>query len=218
VAVIVKHRMNLIRLISNTENRLKDRPMRPILVKMLHLLALGTWFGGAAFFQFGTALPIFDSFRQVVAEGPSSRTAYVRIVPEGTDETTQANLANALAGAAVGPVFPRFFAMQAICGLVALVTALTWWPMPGSVHKWRVAVLGLAVLLVAVSWPLSAEVSTLRVQRFDPDPAIAAQAKDWFGPMHLASLLLSLLTTTLAGMGLALAATLPANTTVQQEP
>ena len=209
LAVAAKHRANVRRLLSNTENRIGDRPMRHTLLKMLYLLAVGTWCGGAAFFNFGTALPIFDSFKKVVADGPSDRTAYVEIVPATADDETKKNLANALAGAAVGPVFPRYFAMQAVCGTIALITALGWWHAPGRVHRWRVGVIASALLLVAVGWPISNEVSELRVKRFAPDPAVAAAARDAFGPTHLVSLGLSVVTVGLAGVGLALGAKLP---------
>ena len=211
LVVVVKHRANIGRLIAGTENRIGDGPMRHTLLRALHLLALGLWFGGAGFFNFGAAVPIFDSFKQVVATSPSDRTAYVDIVPPGASEQQRADLANALAGSAVGPVFPRYFAMQAACGVVALVTALAWWNADGGrrVHRWRVYLLAAALLTVAVAWPVSNAVSELRVQRFDPNPGVAAAAKTAFGPWHLVSLLLSFVTVSLAGIGLALGAKLP---------
>lgn len=209
--VAIKHRSNIHRLWHGSEGRLEDRPMGRTIVNGLHLLAVGLWFGGAAFFNFGTAVPIFESFKQVVAEAPSDRTAQVAIVPEGTSDETKAALANALAGAAVGPVFPNYFGMQAICGVVALVTALRWWNAQpdGRLHRLRVAVVGLGLLLVAVGWPISEYVSELRPLRFAADPAIAASAKAAFGSWHLVSLLLSLVTVLFAGIALFLGAKLP---------
>jgi hypothetical protein len=167
------------------------------------------WFGGAAFFNFIAAVPIFESFKQVVNGGPSDRTAYQQIIdPKASDDQKNA-LASALAGSAVGPVFPRYFAMQAVCGLIALATALAWWNAGGKVHRHRVYVLALAVLTVAIAWPISNYVSELRVLRFDPDSATALAAKAAFGPWHLASLLLSCATVLLAGLALAMAAKMP---------
>lgn len=211
LVVVVKHRTNIGRLMAGTESQGRDGPTRHTLLRILHLLALGLWFGGAGFFNFGAAVPIFESFKQVVAAGPSDRTAYVSIVPPGTSDETRADLANALAGSAVGPVLPRYFAMQAACGAVALMTALAWWNADRGrrAHRWRAYLLTVALVTVAVAWAVSNYVSELRVQRFDPNPAVAAAAKAAFAPWHLVNLLLSFVTVGLAGVGLALGAKMP---------
>jgi len=206
--VFVKHRANVKRLLAGTENRIGDFGMRETVVRGVHVLALGLWFGGAAFFNFGTALPIFDSFKQVVNAGPSDRTANQTIISPDAPDEKKAALSSALAGSAVGPVFPRYFAMQAVCGALALATALSWWK-AGRTHRVRVVVLALAVATVAVGWPLSNYVSEIRFARFSPDAAIADAAKAAFGPWHLASLALSGVTVLLAGAALALAAKMP---------
>jgi hypothetical protein len=66
------------------------------------------------------------------------------------------------------------------------------------------------VIVVAMSWPLSNHVSELRVAwaKAEGTDAIAA-AKSSFVQWHLASLLLSFVTTCLAGVALAMAARLP---------
>src|SRR6185437_15257926 len=147
LAVIVKHRSNIRRLLRGTENRIGDFPMRDTIVRGLHILALGLWFGGAAFFNFVAAVPIFESFKEVVANSPSDRTANVDIVPPGADKDA---LANALAGSAVGPIFPRYFALQAVCGGIALVTAFSWLKGSRGIDRLRLAVILVAVALVAV--------------------------------------------------------------------
>ena len=156
--VVLKHRANIKRLLTGTESRIGDFAMRDTILRGLHVLALGLWFGGAAFFNFGTAVPIFDSFKEVVANSPSDRTAGVQIVPEGTSDEKKKELASALAGSAVGPVFPRYFAMQTVCGVIALVTALSWWKL-GGVHRWRGIIVTAALVTVAIGWPISDEVS-----------------------------------------------------------
>jgi len=206
--VVVKHRANVRRLLANTESRIGDFPVRDTVVRGLHVLALGLWFGGAAFFNFGTATAIFASFKDVVHSGPSDRTAGETIIAPDASEERKAALASALAGSAVGPVFPRYFAMQAVCGVIALVTSLSWYAR-GGVHRWRVYVVAVAVLTVAVAWPISDEVSRLRLLRFSADAAVASEAKAAFGPWHLVSLLLSFVTVCLAGAALALASKLP---------
>jgi acyl-phosphate glycerol 3-phosphate acyltransferase len=201
VLVVIKHRSNVRRVMTGTESRsMSDGPRRRRGLRAVHLLALGLWFGGAAFFNFGTAIPIFESFKQVVNESPSDRTANIDIVPPDADKEA---LANALAGAAVGPVFPRYFGMQAVCGLVALVTALSWWKL-GGVHRLRVYLIAAGLLLVLVGIPISNEVSELRLQRYVGEDASRAAAKAAFGPWHLVSLLLSMVTIVLAGLALAL--------------
>jgi acyl-phosphate glycerol 3-phosphate acyltransferase len=212
--VIVKHRANVARLLAGTESRIGDFPMRDTLVRGLHVLALGLWFGGAAFFVFIATPPIFASFKDVVNAGPSDRTANQKIF-DPADAKTEAEvqarkdaLASALAGSAVGPVFPRFFAMQAVCGVVAFLTALSWWKQ-GCVHHWRVFVVAAALTTVAIGWPISDEVSRLRLLRVSSDTSVASAAKTAFGEWHLVSLLLSFVTVCLAGVALALAAKLP---------
>jgi len=216
--VYVRHRANVKRLINGTENHFADGPSRQTLLRGVHIFAVGVWFGGAAFFNFGTALPIFASFKQVVADGPSDRTAYQSIIPQDASQQDKDALASALAGAAVGPVFPRYFAMQALCAIAAVCTAYAWRTTTGSrVHHWRFVVLAIAAATVAIGWPISVEVTHLRLARFDPDAVTAAAAKAAFGPWHVASLILSLITTTLASIALALAAKLPTENAVQVE-
>lgn len=208
--VILKHRANIGRLVTGTENKIGEWTMRQTMLKILHVLALGMWFGGAAFFNFVSAPAIFESFTKVVNDGPSDRTAYVQIIDPVAPAETKKSLASELAGSAVAPIFPKYFLMQAICGSIALVTALSWWPYtPNRVHRVRVAVIGMALVLVVVSWPISQAVSQLRVERFHPDAGISSSAKENFGPWHLVSLALSGVTTLLAGAGLTLAAKLP---------
>jgi acyl phosphate:glycerol-3-phosphate acyltransferase len=206
--VVLKHRANVRRLLAGTESRIGDFPMRDTVVRGLHVLALGLWFGGAAFFNFGTAVPIFESFKEVVNAGPSDRTANVEIIPANAPAEKKKALANALAGSAVGPVFPRYFAMQAVCGVIALVTALSWWKL-GRVHRWRVILVAVGLATVAAGWPISEEVSRLRPLRFSDAKEVASAADVAFANWHLASLALSLVTVCLAGVALALAAKLP---------
>jgi acyl-phosphate glycerol 3-phosphate acyltransferase len=209
--VFFKHRANLGRLAAGSENRIGEFAMRQPILRGLHVVALGLWFGGAAFFNFIAAVPIFRSFEQVVHTGPSDRTAGETIIAPDASEERKKALASALAGSAVGPVFPRYFAMQSVCGLVALATALSWWSAEGGrkVHRWRVILIALGVATVAIGWPLSNYVSELRLERFSSDQGIASAAKAAFGPWHLASLLLSTVTVCLAGLALALAGRLP---------
>ncbi len=206
-----KHRLNLRRLWQGQENAIGESAMRRRLLRLLHILALGMWFGGAAFFNWLAAPAIFQSFDEVVRQGPSDRTAGEQLLPPEADEARKKALASALAGAAVGPIFPRYFVLQAVCGVVALLTAWGWrhaengaWP-----HRLRLGIIAAAMLGVLAGWPIAEYVSELRLQRYAIDAAVAAAARSAFGPWHAASLLLSQLTTLLAGIALALAAFMP---------
>jgi hypothetical protein len=207
--VLLKHRANIARLGQGKESRLEDKPMLNTLAKAIHVLSLGLWFGAAVMFNLIVApTQFFEAFPAVVESAPSDRTANLPLAPGATADQKK-ELATALAGSAVGPVFPKFFRLQAACAALALITALGWWKRPGGVNRWRVVCVGLATLMVAVGWPLSIKVSDLRVQRFDPDSSVAEAAKTAFADWHLVSLLLSLVTLVLVGVALAMAAKMP---------
>jgi acyl-phosphate glycerol 3-phosphate acyltransferase len=208
ILVFVKHRQNLVRLWHGQENRLGEWPMRQTLLRVLHLLAVGMWFGGAVFFNFLAAPAIFRSFDEVVRSAPSDRTAYLPLLPVGATEEQKRALSSALAGSAVGPIFPLYFAMQALCVTLALLTALSWWHC-GRLHRWRVIVISISAIAVLISWQLSEYVSELRLARFSDDPATAQAARSAFGMWHGYSLLMSWATTALAGGCLVLSAWLP---------
>lgn len=177
------------------------------LARAIHVLSLGLWFGAVVMFDFVVApTEFFEAFPAVVASAPSDRTANLPLAPGATEEQKK-QLATALAGAAVGPVFPKSFRLQAVCAALSLITALGWWSSPGRVNRWRVIVLGLAAAAVAVGWPLSAYLSGLRAQRFDPvsGEAAATAFREW----HFVSLGLSMLTALLTGIALAMAAKMP---------
>ena len=209
LVVVAKHRSNLKRLWRGTESRIGDGHRRQLAMRMLHLLAVGFWFGSGTFFVFVATVPIFDSFADVVKKQPDSRTAHLRIVPDGTPESQRDRLASGLAGAAVGPIFPKFFVLSAICAWVSLWTASAW--NRGAVGRWRFRLCALAAAGVAVGWPLSIHVSELRSLRYSNDPAVAQAASDAFGSWHVASLFLSMAVGILTGVILLLAAKMPSD-------
>jgi len=200
--VFVKHYANIGRLICGTESRIGDGPKRHRLIDALHLLALSLVFGGAFFFNFVAAPAIFRSFKELVGTGPSDRTAQLAIVPADADDETKNALASALAGAAVGPIFPLYFRML-IGGLfVALATAFA---RTIEYRKLQLSLLGIAFMLAVAGWFVSQEVSRLRSERYSHDETLKAQAKADFGPVHLVSLAMSAVGTLLAGAALAVA-------------
>ena len=207
--VIVKHRANVGRLWAGTENRIGDGPMRQSLLRVLHVVAAGVWVGAAGFFNFVTAPSLFATFEQVVQSAPSDRTAHVPIVPEGTGAESRKNLASALAGASVGPIFPKYFALQLGCAVIVLATAWTWRKEPGRRHQVRMPLAFVALVSVAAGAWISDVVSRLRLARFDPSPELATIAREQFATWHLVSLGLSFVTIALAFALLVLAARLP---------
>lgn len=202
--VVLRHRTNIGRLIHGTESRLRIAPM-PTFVKTVHVLAVGLWFGSAAFFNLVAAPLLFQKFESL-ATTPSFERSVLPLPPDMTKE-----MGTQLAGAAVSPLFPAFFVLEGVCGFVVAVTALSWWRAePGrSVHRIRAVLAVFALATVVVSWPLAEAVSRLRFERFSPDAEVAAAAKSAFGTWHLYSLLLSFVTLLAATVLTALAAQLP---------
>jgi acyl-phosphate glycerol 3-phosphate acyltransferase len=199
--VIFRHRSNLARLSRGEENRVTDSPRLNMLVRVLHVLALGLWFGAATFFTFVVGLTLFHTFEGMEGQQPDWLPVASPLTKvQGTR----------LAGIAVSPMFPQYFALQGACGLVALITAWGWSRSnPGRVHRVRFVVIALGVLLVLAGWPLVDKIEALRFARYSPDETIAVPARAAFGLWHTVSLLLNLVALTLAGVGLALAARLP---------
>jgi acyl phosphate:glycerol-3-phosphate acyltransferase len=202
--VIFRHRTNIVRLLRGTESEVKESQSMFQLGKIIHVLAVGLWFGGAAFFTLIAAPAIFfDGYGRLVkatAEWPAWFPG-----------SFNADMANQLAGFAVAPIFPRFFLLQGICGLLAIVLALAWTRAEPLVkmHRIRFLFLALALLTVMVGWPLAQKVTELRAARYAADAALAASANADFVHWHLYSLLLSLVTLALVTVVMALAACLP---------
>jgi acyl-phosphate glycerol 3-phosphate acyltransferase len=187
--VIARHRSNLGRLSRGTENRLADTPKLRMAARILHILALSLWFGGGVMFSFVVAPSLFATFRGLES------------LPEGWQGTR-------IPGIAVGPIFPLYFALQGMCGLVALLTAWGWTRShPERVHRVRFLVIALALTAVVVGWPLVGKVGGLRVARDAGDAA----AKSAFATWHTVSLLLDCAALVLVGVATALAARLPAD-------
>jgi acyl phosphate:glycerol-3-phosphate acyltransferase len=205
--VVLRHRSNLARLARGTENHLPESPAMLQFTKVLHVLAVGLWFGSAVFFSFVAALVLFHTFESLGNVPADQRPTWVPVAePFDKEKGTR------LAGAAVGPLFPWYFLIQGVCGLLALATALPWSRAKPSarVHRVRTAVLLLAMLTVVAGWPLVQHVSDLRAARYAADPAVAEAARAAFGRWHAYSLLLNMVTIGLATVAMALTAWLPA--------
>jgi acyl phosphate:glycerol-3-phosphate acyltransferase len=201
ILVTFRHRANLARLNRGDESRVPDSARLRMLSRVLHILAMSLWFGGGFFFTFAVALSLFHTFEGLEGQQPDwlpLRTGLTKV--QGTR----------LAGLAVAPLFPAYFAVQGACGLVALITAWAWTrTYPDRIHRIRVIVIALALILVLAGWPLVEKIQTLRFERYSPDEAVAAAANKAFGLYHGISLALNLAVLALAGVATALAARLP---------
>lgn len=226
--VVLRHRANVQRLLQGKENRLPDSPTMLTFTKTVHLLSLGLWFGMMVFFII-LGLTLFKTFDDLASQ-PAPQRPYWLPVPADLNrdiaskqfpQPLRKEQGGRVAGAAVVPLFPWYFGIQAACGMLALATALAW-RREGKVGRLRVTVLAGAAILVALGWAVERQVSELRETRNQlSDLAIhenprdsglvpqAEAARAEFGLWHGASLLLNFVTLLLVTAGMVLAAKLP---------
>lgn len=237
--VLLRHRANLARLLHGNENRLRDNAAMQLFAKMLHVLALGLWFGSAVFFSFVVAPSLFNSFESV-AEQPAKERPLWFPLPAEYDvkpDVTRKEQGSRAAGYAISLMFDYYFLLQGICGFVVAITALGWSRSdPTSrVHKARAWVALFALGTVVAGWPIEREVSQLRVLRnrtgdqwmkgeraaqagrkppadHDETAKLREEVRAEFGRLHLYSLLLNMLTVLLVTAVMAMAARLPGPT------
>jgi hypothetical protein len=174
-----------------------------LFTKTLHVVALGLWFGSVVFFTFA-ALLIFQSFESLAAKPRAEQPAWL-------PESFTREHGTELAGLAVGTIFPWYFLLQGVCGLLTVATALALAraePHSG-VHRLRFFALALALVAVLVGWPIAQEVGKLRAARYTGERAQRAAAKADFARWHGYSLLLNFATLGLVTAAMALAARLP---------
>jgi acyl-phosphate glycerol 3-phosphate acyltransferase len=238
VLVAVRHRANIGRLLRGKENRLKEGAAMSRLARVLHVLAVGLWFGSAALFTY-TGVTVFATFEQITAEPAAERPAWLPVperyrLPGPGDPRFSDSLAKQLgreqgariAGAVVGPLFPVYFALQAACAAVAFLTAFSWRGIRGAASSLRLTVLAAALICVLAGWVVERKVNDLRGPRDEKTDTLLAQAKPTgaqiadteaarrvFLEWHLASVLLNLVTLGLVTVAMGLVAWLPSNLT-----
>jgi acyl-phosphate glycerol 3-phosphate acyltransferase len=228
--VFARHRGNIRRLFQGTENRLQEAPAMTHFGKVVHVLALGLWFGTVVFFTI-TGAVLFPAFQKEAARPDAERPLWFPLPAEYDRAPPSARFPDPLrleqgsraAGTAVGPLFPWFYGVQTVCGLLALVTALAWASTRrGRAHAFRAAALALALLGVGVGWWLEHKVDDLRGPRNNftdevlrsPAPSAemiqkAVDARAEFGRWHGYSLVVNFIVLALVAVGMALAAQLP---------
>jgi hypothetical protein len=215
-----------------------------LFLKTIHVLALGLWFGMSIFFSFPVALTLFHTFEEAT-QPRKERPSWFPIAGEFNQEPEKWTFTGdappprqlfasreqllkeqgvRAAGAAISPMFDWYFRLQAVCGMLAFLTALAWWKdRSARAHRWRVIVLGLALLTVAVGWPMERYVSHLRGERYRATNEVLEQAphvlqashdqaltlRAEFGRWHFYSLMLNFVTIGCVTVAMALAAQLP---------
>ncbi len=230
--IALRHRTNVGRLLRGNENQLKDTPTLMRLSKIVHVLALGLWFGTTIFFSFVVGLNLFGSFETFAAQPSEKRPAWFPAWKAYDGPSPSPDLPDPLrkeqgsraGGAIIAPMFRWYFGIQGVCALMATATAWSWRRSnPGRVHALRAIVLLAALVTVGVGAWLEHEVNALRdprnaafdaLLRHDPpheeDVAPTVAARQTFARWHLYSLGLNMLTVLLVTTAMAQAAFLPA--------
>ena len=199
------------------------------LAKILHVLAVGLWFGSGHFFTFVVGLSLFDTFEKETAKPPDQRPFWLP-APAELEKTRPSDRfpdplrkeqGSRIAGAAVGPMFLSYYALQVGCGVVTLLTALAWLG-AGGAHKVRAVLLLLALAGAGAGWWLEREVEALRQRRSETSDVVltsaapsaeqlraADEARAQFGTWHTYSLFANFGTLALVTVAMGMAAFLP---------
>jgi hypothetical protein len=199
------------------------------LAKILHVLAVGLWFGGGIFFTFVVGLSLFDTFEKETAK-PSDQRPFWLPAPTELEKARPSDRfpdplrkeqGSRIAGAAVGPMFLPYYVLQVGCGVVALLTALAWLS-AGGAHKLRAVLLLLALAGAGAGWWLEREVEALRQKRSETSDVVltsaapsaeqlraAEEARARFGTWHTYSLFANFGTLALVTVAMGMAAFLP---------
>jgi acyl phosphate:glycerol-3-phosphate acyltransferase len=173
---IVRHHENIVRLVKGTENQMKESLAMLQLTKSLHVLALGLWFGMSVFFSFVVAFALFGGLpegtggfeTQAQQEKRESWFPRTKMYSGDQDEIDGAKeQGTRAAGYVIGPMFTWYFALQGICGFIALATAMPWlkWASASRFCRWRVNLLIAAIVLVLIGWFVERKVHELRIPR-----------------------------------------------------
>jgi hypothetical protein len=178
------------------------------------------------FFNFVVALSLVNTFNEL-GERTDRPDWFPRVAAfEKSDDVITSGpkeQGSRVFGAAIGPIFPRYFLLQSLCAFVAFGTALGWSRF-GRLHRVRTWLVGLALALALVGWPIEVHVSTLRAARNEMTDAYlkadtaradelrpkVVEARHRFFVWHQVSLFSGLATIVLVAAATALAGQLPA--------
>src|SRR5262245_50395257 len=112
-----------------------------LLTRIVHVLAVGLWFGMTLFFTFIVALSLFGTLEDVAKQPPEKRPVWFPATehfnrapgqkPKGhvfkSIEDVRKEQGSRAAGEVISPLFDQYFMLQAACAGLALVTSLAWW-------------------------------------------------------------------------------------------
>jgi len=164
--VVFRHRTNVKRLWLGTENRFQENGIMELLARSLHVMAVGLWFGMAAFFSFAVALGIFDRF-ETLGRSDDRPTWFpkpgIYAATDGEFDGPKEQGSRA-AGFVIGPLFSKYYLWQTICGVLAIGTAVAW-AKRGEVHAWRMYLAIAALLLAVLGWAVERKVAGLQPAR-----------------------------------------------------
>jgi glycerol-3-phosphate acyltransferase PlsY len=143
------------------------------LSKLVHVLAVGLWFGTSVFFTFVVGLSLSHTFEKLSVDEP--HPYWFPAVPQlekmekkppsaAFPDPLTKEQGSRIFGAAVGPMFLPYYALQIGCGVLAILTGAMWFGR-GGVHKTRLFVLGMALAGAGAGWWLEGKVEELREQR-----------------------------------------------------
>jgi acyl-phosphate glycerol 3-phosphate acyltransferase len=210
--VFARHHTNIKRLLQGNENRLPESTLMKQIPKILHVLAMGLWFGSTVFFLI-VATAIFSNFESL--GNSADRPSWIDW-PTGFDR----EMGTRLAGVALAPVFNCYFPLQIVCGYIALSTAFAMSREEPSVrvHRMRNLVVLLALTSVVIGWLVADYTAVLRIERYSPIQSEADFAKSAFAAWHGVSLTINMLTIALVAVALALAAQMPSVNSSNMRP
>lgn len=165
------------------------------LARILHVFAVGLWFGMGVFFSFVVGPSLFGSFEEISAKDEDARPYWFPTTDEFEQHIEGAKLPEPLrkeqgsraAGFAIGPLFDWYFAIQLGCAAVALLCAVAWLQPGARLARVRVVILVLALIVTAGGYALERKVNELGRDRQEltelllrgalPDPEATDAAK-----------------------------------------
>ena len=222
--VFIRHRSNIQRLLQGKENQLKEGATMQSLLKIVHVMAMGMWFGTVMFFTL-VAFSLFGTFEEMAVGERPSWFAQGEWYEQGRSDILEADKEQGTraAGFAISPIFDWYFLIQGFCGFLAVATAFgcTLKSRKRTIDNLRILVLVLALLTVVGGWPLERYVSGLRGPRNhsteahlnDPSDETlktkAVAARKAFGMWHGISMMINLGTIVLVTVGMGMAGLLP---------
>ena len=197
------------------------------MLKIIHVLAVGLWFGAGTFFTFVVGLSLFDTFEKETIKPADERPYWLPVPPALEKAAAESEIPRPASQGAGQPHRRRrrradvspYYILQVACGVLGMVTGLVWLGR-GGVHRWRVVVLVLALAgagrwlvagrggrgVCARSAPTTSDVVLMSAapSAEQVDAAEAARAK--FGTWHTYSLFANFGTLALVTAAMAMAA------------